>query len=231
LVVELKHSYTALLRCCATALAQAQGAPALPHPEVEEDDDDVDGPGVRTLEMGVLMQGYVYRAAVDLPSNGQLVEVVGPLPAGIEILVKDEGSPEHPAALWVEAELKQLGVFYHGAAAFAPLRSAFAASAHVSCREWASGLIVRIAGGEFAEVVVNLKACVMGPREGRPSKVYHNVELIRALAREELLSCELSTKTDPRPLNLPQIWGDSCDLTALVAFVFSSWHLSFTHDP
>lgn len=88
----------------------------------------------------------------------------------------------------------------------------------------------------------------MGPREGRPSKlgaetlpflsvhtphasrtlrVYHNVELIRALAREELLSCELSTKTDPRPLNLPQIWGDSCDLTALVAFVFSSW----THDP
>ena len=60
----------------------------------------------------------------------------------------------------MEAELKQLGVFYHGAAAFAPLRSAFAASAHVSCREWQSGLIVRIAGGEFAEVVVNLKAGV-----------------------------------------------------------------------
>ncbi|CAE7638545.1 nipblb [Symbiodinium pilosum] len=132
-----------------------------PPPIGEEDDDDIDRPGVRTLEMGVLLQGYAYRSSVELPSNGQLVEVVGPLPEGVDILVKDEGSPEHPAALWIEAELKDLGVFYHG-------------------------LLVRIAGGEFAEVVVNLKACVMGPREGRLSRIHHNVELIRALAPEDV---------------------------------------------
>lgn len=111
--------------------------------------------------MGLLMQGFHYRAAVELPSNGQLVEVVGPLPDGIDILVKDEGSPEHPAALWIEAELKQLGLFHHG-------------------------FLVRITGGEFEEVVVNLKACVMGPREGRPSRVHENVELIRALAPQDV---------------------------------------------
>eukprot|EP00913_Durusdinium_trenchii_P005475 g5103.t1 len=131
-------------------------APLAAHLELEDDDDEVDRPGVRTLEMGLLMQGkspqFAYRAAVDLPSNGQLSKVVGPLPEGIEILVrswddllnfldpsefqyqvKDEGSPEHPAALWVEAELKQLGLFHHG-------------------------FLVRITGGEFAEVVINLKA-------------------------------------------------------------------------
>ncbi|CAE7947297.1 Mecr [Symbiodinium sp. KB8] len=129
--------------------------------EEDDDDEEVDRPGVRTLEMGILLQGYAYRSWVELPSNGQLVEVVGPLPAGIDILVKDEGSPEHPAALWIEAELKDLGVFYHG-------------------------LLVRIAGGEFAEVVVNLKACVVGPREGRLSRIHHNVELIRALAPEDV---------------------------------------------
>lgn len=131
-----------------------------PEPHHEDDDDD-DRPGVRTLEMGLLMQGFHYRAAVELPSNGQLVEVVGPLPDGIDILVKDEGSPEHPAALWIEAELKQLGLFHHG-------------------------FLVRITGGEFEEVVVNLKACVMGPREGRPSRVHENVELIRALAPQDV---------------------------------------------
>ena len=50
----------------------------------------------------------------------------------------------------IEAELKDLGVFYHGAPLMVMLRK-------IKTCVLRQGLLVRIVGGEFAEVVVNLK--------------------------------------------------------------------------
>ncbi|CAE8621490.1 unnamed protein product [Polarella glacialis] len=132
----------------------------------DEDEDDVDEeerPGERTVEMGILRQGYTYRVLVLLPSVGQLVEVVGPWPEGVLVSVEDEGSPERPASLWFETELKQVGSFHES-------------------------VQVRLAAGEFEEVTVHLQAIVMGPREGRPSRVHEHVELIKAFTGEDVAS-------------------------------------------
>mmetsp|Transcript_107142 Transcript_107142/g.190362 ORF Transcript_107142/g.190362 Transcript_107142/m.190362 type:complete len:194 (+) Transcript_107142:69-650(+) len=127
----------------------------------EDEEEHEDRPGERTMEMGIIRQGFAYRVAVELPSYGQLVEVVGPLPDGINLSVKDDGSPSHCAALWIDVELMQIGYFSH-------------------C------LQVRIAGGVFSELLVHLKANVMGPREGRPSRVHEHVELIRGFSSEDV---------------------------------------------
>lgn len=112
----------------------------------------------QSVDLGILRQGNTYGIAHVLPKGATAAEVVPPLPEGVTVQVKtDQGPP----SLWVELELTKEG------------------------RQFAS-IRVKVTGAEKPELLLHLEMKAMGPRDGRPSTIHADVQLLRCASQESI---------------------------------------------
>lgn len=134
-------------------------------PLLEEHGEEApDRPGEVTINLGILRQGNTYGVTGALPV-GTFAATAPPMPIGMTVEFKldvDAGV----ASLWVETIATTEG----------RLRNSF---------------VVSLCGGtptevEHTELLVHVEANIMGPRDGRPSRMRDNVVLLNEVDREVL---------------------------------------------
>merc|ERR1712060_412092 len=123
--------------------------------------------GEATVNFGIVRVRQLYGLAAYPSRTATSVEVLSVTGEGLSVQVKPEDGGLQ--RLWVECDIMQVGRFN-------------------------GSFTVRLVGASVEQLVVNVEANVMGPRDGRPSRTHEHVELLRAAPREIIAACNEGTE-------------------------------------